>query len=351
MKVLIASLVAGLAFAGGEKLATKYSSERDLKYEITSSMTMEVTSMEGERDGEPIDAPAHGMKTEMETTEVHIDHVVEAADGKPTKVKRAFEKVAGTTSMTMGENSNDSELESPFNGITLEITQGKDGIEVEVADGKTPEAEGALKGHRLDSFLDGLLPSEAVDVDATWDLEKEAITHALRADLRKVLFPRPDRGGGPGGGQGGGGGRRGGMRGGASGLLDDADWKGTAKLISADKEIDGVACAVIHLKFEASGEREMPTRAPRGGMFGAAFAAENKMSYEARLEGTFAFSNKERRPVQLALEGSLHTETHTEFSNDEHSMKMTTKSDGKLEVKVACTEEKPKSEKTAKSDK
>jgi hypothetical protein len=352
MKVVIASLVAGLAFAGGEKLATKYSTDRDLKYEISSSMSMEVTSVEGERDGEPIDPRGQGAKSEVETAEVHIDHVVETTDGKPTKVKRTFEKVAGTTSMSMGENSNDSALESPFNGITLEITQGKDGLEVEVVDGKTPEAEGALKGHRLQSFLDGLLPTDAVEVDATWDLEKDAIGHALRADMRKILFPRPDRGGGGQGGQGGGGGRRGGgMRGGASGLLDEADWKGTAKLISADKEIDGVACSVIQLKIEASGERDLPTRGPRGGMFGLEFAAENKMSHEVHLEGTFAFSNKERRPVKLALEGTIHTEMHMESSNDEHSMRMTSKSDGKIEVAVSCTEEKPKSEKTAKSDK
>ncbi len=349
MKVVIASLVAGLAFAGGEKLAIKYTSDRDLKYEITSSMTMEVTSMEGERDGEPIDAPAHGMKSEIETTEVHIDHVLEAADGKPTKVKRAFEKVAGTMSTTMGENSNDSEIASPFSGITLEITQGKDGLEVEVVDGKQPEGDDALKGHRLQSFLDGLLPSDAVEVDASWDLDKEAVAHALRTDVRKMLFPRPSRGGGPGGEGGGGGGRRGGGgRGGAAGLLDDADWKGTAKLVSADKEVDGVACSVMQLKLEASGSREMPAMRPRGGMFGMEYAAENTMSFEVRLEGTFAFSNKEHRPVKLALDGTIHTESHMEFSNDEHSMKMTTKSDGKVEIAVECTEEKPAS---AKADK
>ncbi|MDZ4773701.1 MAG: hypothetical protein SGI72_11275 [Planctomycetota bacterium] len=350
MKVLVASLVAGLAFAGGEKLATKYSSERDLKYEITSSMTMEVTSMEGERNGEPIDAPGHGMKSEMETVEVHIDHVIDAADGKPTKVRRHFEKIAGTMGMTMGENSNDSQIESPFNGITLELTETKDGVEAEVVDGTEPEGEGALKGHRLDSFLDGFLPTEAVEVDASWDLEKTAISRALRIDQRKVLFPRPSGGGGPNGG--GGGGRRGGMRGGGtSGMLDDAEWKGTAKLISIDKDIDGVICSVIQLKLEASGEREMPTRAPRGGMFAIEPAFENTMSYDARLEGTFAFSTKEQRPVQLALEGTLHTDTKTEFSNEEFSMKMHTKSDGKIEIAIEVSEEKPKTDKAAKSDK
>jgi hypothetical protein len=134
-------------------------------------------------------------------------------------------------------------------------------------------------------------------------------------------------------------------------MLDDAEWKGTAKLVSADKEIDGVVCSVIQLKLEASGEREIQMRQGRGGMFGFEPALENKMSFDFKLEGTFAFSNKERRPVQLALEGTMNTTRQMEFSNDERSMKSTTKTEGKLEIAVTVTEEKPKSEKTAKSDK
>lgn len=345
MKVVIASLVAGLAFAGGEKLATKYSSDRDLKYEIATSQNI-TSSTEGERDGEPFTAP--GMTSEVEKTEVHVDHVVEATDGKPTKVRRTFEKVAGTTSMQMGENSQDSTLESPFNGITLEIVQGKDGVEVEVVDGTSPEGEGALAGHRIESFLDGLLPTEAIEVDASWDLDKTVISRALRHDVSKALYPRPT-----GGGQGGEGGgrRRGGGGRGNSGLLDDADWKGTAKLVSADKEIDGVACSVIELKLTASGERELPARQPRGGAFGFEPMLENKITYDIALEGTFAFANKERRPVQLALEGTARSTANMEMSNDERSMKSTTKTEGKIEIAITVTEEKPKSEKTAKSDK
>lgn len=344
MKVLIASLAAGLAFAGGEKLATKYASDRDLKYEIATSQNI-TSSTEGERDGEPFSAPA--MTSEVEKTEVHVDHVVEATDGKPTKVRRTFEKVAGTVSMSMGENSQDSAMESPFNGITLEIVQGKDGLEVEVVEGGTPEGEGALTGHSIESFLDGLLPTEAVEVDASWDLDKTAISRALRHDVSKVLYPRPT-----GGGQGGeGGGRRRGGGGRSSGLLDDAEWKGTAKLVSADKEIEGIACSVIELKLTASGERDLPARQPRGGAFGVEPVLENKVSYDIALEGTFAFANKERRPVQLALEGTARSTTTMEFSNDERSSKSTTKTEGKIEIAVTVTEEKPKSEKTAKSEK
>jgi hypothetical protein len=271
------------------------------------------------------------MRTEAENVEVHVDHVVEVTDGKPTKVRRTFEKVGGNLSASMGENSQDVELKSPFNGITLEIAQGKDEIEVEVVDGSAPEGEGALAGHRLESFLDGLLPTDAVEVDATWDLDKTAIARALRHDVRKALYPPPTQG--EQGGEGGGRRRGGGPRGGSSSMLDDAEWKGTAKLVSADKEIDGVVCSVIQLKLEASGEREIQMRQGRGGMFGFEPALENKMSFDFKLEGT------------------MNTTRQMEFSNDERSMKSTTKTEGKLEIAVNVTEEKPKSEKTAKSDK
>lgn len=347
MKVVVLSMVAGLAFAGGEKLATKYSSEQGLKYEISTSMSTEVTSMEVERDGEPVDAAGHSSGTEYESTEVHIDHVIELADGKPAKVRRTFEKLSGTASMTMGENSRDSAIESPFEGLTLELTRGKDGVEIEVVEGKAPEAEGSLEGHVLESFLDGLLPAEDVAVDMTWDLEKDAIVRALRLDLRKVLYPRPERAGGE--GEGGGGGRRGGggSRGGVTGLFDDADWKGTAKVVSLDKEVDGTSCTVIELELEASVARDLPAmRGPRGGAYGFEPLPENRMTAEVRLKGTFAFANQEKRPLRLALEGSLHTERNSEFSNDEHSMKSKTKSDGKFQYAVDVSVH--KSEKTAK---
>jgi len=354
MKLLILTALAGAALTGGHALSTKYTTDRAIKYEISSSTMMETTSMEAERDGEPQDMPAHGMKMENSNTEVHIDRVMEAADGKPTKVHRKFEKVAGTSSMTMGEDERSNDIESPFTGVTLELALNKDGeVEANAIDGKAPENDKALEGHRLDSFLDGLLPSGEVEVDATWELEKPAIVRALRLDMRKAMFPPPERGegGGPGGGGGGGGRRGGGMRGGgASGMLDDAAWKGTAKLISADKEVDGVHCAIVELKLEASGEREMPARGPRRGqMFGAAaMPFENKMTYEARVEGTFAFALKEHRPVKLELKGTLHTDSRIEMSGEEHSMKMHSVQDGKIEYTVEVSEEAVTAEKTEK---
>lgn len=351
MKLLIPSIVAGLLMSGGSTLATKYSSDRTLKFEVNFSSELEVTSSEMERDGERVDGPAM-PKTSVETTQIIVDHALEVEGGKPTKVRRTFEKVGGTQSMTRGDESKDTDMSSPFQGVTLELVAGKDGaVEVEVVDGKKPEHDGALEGHQLGVFLDSLLPTSAVEVDATWDLDKKAIAHALLLDMQKIMFPRPERGGGDGEG----GGRRrggGGMRGGPSSMLDGADWKGTAKLISVDKEIDGVSCSVVELKLEAAGEREIPAMGgPRGGAFEVERAFDNKATYEVHLEGTFAFANKEKRPVKLALEGKIRSETNFESSNGDHSMKMHSVQGGAVEFTVDCTEEPFKAEKSEKKDK
>lgn len=348
MKVLVSSLCAGLLLTGGSTLATKYSTERALKFEISTSNRMETTTMEMEVDGEPQDTGGRGgASTESENTEIHVDHVMEVSDGKPTKVRRTFEKVGGTASMSFGDQSRDSSVESPFQGVTLELVAGKDGaVETTVVDGKEPESEGALKGHHLETFLDGLLPASAVEVDATWDLEKDAISRALRLDVRKALYPRPQRGGG--GGEGGGGDRprRGGGGGRGNSVLDTAEWKGTAKLVSADKEIEGVSCSVIELKLEATGDMEMPEmRGPRGGVYAPEAALENRMNYSIKLEGTFAFANKEKRPVKLDLEGKMRTETRTEMTREDRTMKMHSVQEGKIEYAITCTEESTKAEK------
>lgn len=341
MKILMSSLFAGLLLSGGQTLATKYGTERTLKFEISSSQTLESTSMEMEVDGEPQENPRGmgGASMENETTEIHVDHVLEIADGKPTKMRRTFEKVGGTSSMTFGENSRDSKIESPFEGVTLELVAGKDGaVEATVVDGTEPEGDDALKGHQLGVFLDGLLPKDAVEVDGTWDLEKAAIQHALRLDVRKVLFPAPQRAAG--GGEGGDRPRRGGggRGGGAGRILDQADWKGTAKLVSADKEVEGVSCSVMEIEITAQGDMEMPEmRGPRGGMFEP--PVENRATYSVTLKGTFAFANKEKRPVKLDLEGKLHVDSRNEMTREEHTMKMHSVQDGKIEYVVTCTEE------------
>src|SRR5206468_4063248 len=127
MKFTTASLLLA-ALPGGVTLATQYKPDRALRMEIESTLKMETTTMEILSDGKPMDTPGGGMSWETVRKEVHVDKVVEAKDGKPTKVHRSFEKVSGKTSSSRG-GSND--LESPLDGITLEIQRrGEAKVEV-----------------------------------------------------------------------------------------------------------------------------------------------------------------------------------------------------------------------------
>ena len=60
------------------------------------------------------------------------------------------------------------------------------------------------------------------------------------------------------------------------------------------------------------------------------------------------FSNKDKRPVSLKLEGTLHVEANVEFTREEKTTKMHTVQDGKVDYKVEVTEEAAKTEEKAK---
>jgi len=345
MNAIVPSFVAGLLLSGGPTLATKYSTDRALRFGLEATIEMSMTSMSVETDEGPVEAASRGSSSEITYEEVHVDRVMTAEEGKPTKVRRSFEKVGGSSSVTFNDNLRETELESSFEGVTLELVVEDGEVECEVVEGSTPDGDDPLAGHRLETFLDGLLPADAVEVDGTWDIEKDAILRALRLDVRRALYARPapaaegERGGGRRG-------QRGGMGGGSSGALEAADWKGTGKLLSADKEIDGVSCSVIEIKLEASGTRELSQRAGRrGGALGAASALENSESYDVRLEGKLVFSNEDQRPVSLTLDGPLHVDTRREYSTSEGSRKTHAVQDGRIEYKIEVSEEAVETEK------
>jgi hypothetical protein len=349
MKILTASVLLAV-LPGGISLSTQYKVDRTLRMEIEGTLKMETSTIEILRDGEPQNG-AGGMSSETRHKEVHVDKVLEVKDGKPTKVERSFEKVGGKTSRTMGDNSSDTEIESPLDGVTLEIKRSGDKVEV-TAEGKSPDAK-ALEGHLPENFLDGLLPEGDVKADATWDLDSDAIKRALRSDVAKALYPPPEREENAGGEGRGGGRRRGGRMGPGPDFLQLAEWKGKAKLVSTDKDVDGKTCAVIELKLEAKGDLPEPKfdggrrersfepaiEAPTNS-FGAA-----KNGFEVSLEGKFVFAIKERRPVSLDLEGTARTEMERETKRDDHTMKFHSVVEGTVTYKVAVSEEAAKAEK------
>jgi hypothetical protein len=337
---------AGATLLAAPALKTDYQAERAVRVSVSSSVTMETTKSEMERDGETTTGGG-GARTETARKEVHVDRWIAAADGAPTKVRRSFVEIGGTTQFEMGENSGEREIESSFEGVTLELVAGEDGaVEVEVVEGSEPEGEGALEGHKLGLFLDAFLPQGEPAEGATWDLASEACVRGLRLDLQGKLFaPPPREEGGEGGG------RRGGMRGGRGGptFLSGSEWKGEAKLADLSAEKDGVACALIELKLETSGEREVEARAGRRGQLLAAPLA-NTMSWTAKLEGKLWFDTKARRPLALELEGTLRQETNMEMERQGSTMRMHTVQEGSMQYEIEVAEEPFAAEAGAKKD-
>lgn len=336
--------------AGGTALQTDYTKPRSLRIESELTMSNEIVEMSMERDGEPVDMPGVGGGSETTYTMVLVDELIESKDNTPKKLKRHFEKVGGKMSMSMGDQSNESEIESPFEGAVVVMDASGEEIKFEFESGSEPDHEEALKNHALTLAIDGLLPDGEVEKDATWDLEKDDIIAALGLNMTRTYFPPPQREGGGGGGGEGGGGRGRGMRGMGrmgSGPLGQADWEGKAKLISLDEELDGEKVAKIEIKIEAKGSIE-DQQGGGGGRRQRMLepnAALPETTYSAEGEGFLYYSVAEKRPVKLELEGKNTTETNREMTRQESTMKMHSKSEGKFSIKLSISKEEAKEEK------
>lgn len=343
MKIALFSTIALLA--GGVTLTTDYTKERTLTIETKIHVTNETT--ERTRDGEPMDLPGH-PKSENTWHIVQTDTVNAHEGNKPTKVKRHYETVGGESVFSMGDQEpRENELKSPFEGTTLQLSGDGDEVKVEFLEGSKPDHEGALEGHRLALGLDALLPDGEVEKDAKWELDSDQVKRALGTGLFKALYPPPQRDDNAGGGAGGGGGRRGGGmmgRGGGSGLVGMAEWKGKAKLVALDEEVDGQKCAKVELELSAKGdlpEPQMGGRGRRPGVFEPESAALVSNTYTIEATGTFYFSIQGKHPVRLELEGTTGTETEREMRrrDEDTTSKMHTRSEGKLTVKIEVSQE------------
>lgn len=330
MKTLLFSAL-GLVLAPASDLKTAYEPGPGRMVTIESATDMETTSMEVERDGETMDGPGGGSSS-TERKEVHVDHVIEAEGGKATKVRRHFVELGGKSAMEMGEMSRESEIESPWKGVTLELSADGDGkVEAEVVAGTEPDGEGALDGHGLALFLDGFLPKTSVEEGGEWEIASDAILRGLRLDVQRKLYPPAARPEGEGRGQGGGGRRSG--RSGGEPMLAQSEWKGMGKLAGTEEK-NGTSCLVVELVLETSGEREIEAGA--GGRPGRALmpAFENKSTWSAKLEGKLWFDVKAKRPMLLELEGSINEETRREFEREGSTTKMHTVRSGKIDYHV-----------------
>ncbi|MBL8863829.1 MAG: hypothetical protein JNK02_17700 [Planctomycetes bacterium] len=331
MKTLILSATLGLALAPAAEIQTKYEPGPGRKVTIESATSTKRT-IEIEGGGE-IGSGRGGGSMEIERREVHVDHVLAVEDGRPSKVRRHFTDLGGKSASEFGEMSRESELESPWEGVTLELVADGADVEARVKEGKEPTVEGALEGHRLELFLDAFLPKGPVEPGTEWELADAAIRRGLRLDLQRKLFPPPEVPEGE--GRGGGGGRRGGGNrpGGGDSLLTQSEWKGSAKLVGAEEKA-GANCYVVEIEVETSGEREIQGGfgGRRGGSLEPAF--ENRMTWSAKLQGKLWFDVSNRRPMLLELEGSLKEESIREMERQGQTLRTRSTGSGTIDYRV-----------------
>ena len=325
-------------------LSTDYTQHRSLRVEIESTLEMETTSFEMMIDGEPRGGGGRGGQASEEARVItFIDSVLADDEGRPTEVRREFETVEQETARDMVD-----EASGPLDGVTVLFTSDEDGeVEAEVEDGSVDD-DTILKGHRLELAFDAFLPEGKMEEEDSWDLDSDMILRALGLDLEASWFPRPESGGWEGGERGGR--RGGGYRGSSSfNLLVEADWEGTATLISLDEDYEGMECALIAVELEASGEREERSwggRGDHGDAFGLAIASlfPVESTYDIELEGRLLFSIKERRPVLFEIEGDVTTERNIERSTERGDFSMSSTQEGSFSYTATLTLEESEKE-------
>ncbi|MDF1837565.1 MAG: hypothetical protein P1V35_06850 [Planctomycetota bacterium] len=361
LQLLSVGLTGSLALAGSLllpapeaiDLTTDYASLQLLRVEREASFSIETTVMEMEIDGEPVDRGGRGMGSMSTTTRsVVLNDYKATAEGVPSHIIRTFEELGGTQETPDGEQELPANPAQPAAGLKIDISLDEEGDQkITVVEGEAPENETFMESQPMTLALDSLLPTEAVEVDGTWDLESEAITGAL-GRLMPQRAPRPQGEGRRRGGDrmpqdGPPQGRRQGRGGNSMGqFLREVEWSGEAKLISVDTEHEGEKCAVIEFTMEAAGD--LPERQGGGGRRGG--GGDRALEWnpqvlpvegeaEVKLTGKLYFSIAGKHPVALNLEGELASSNSMVRERGERTMSMYSEQEGEISLSYTFTHE------------
>jgi len=103
-----------------------------------------------------------------------------------------------------------------------------------------------------------------------------------------------------------------------------------------------VKCAKVEIEISAKGD--LPEPQGGGGRRGRMFEPESGSlpfanTYTIEGKGDFYFALEGKRPVKLELEGTAETVTDRERKTEDGTMKMHSKQQGKLKVKITVSEE------------
>jgi hypothetical protein len=342
-RTVLSALIA-FTLATGTPLATEYTAGAAHKLSIESSFSLETTEFTIERDGVPMEG-GFGADTQMSATRslVIIDRVLESNDGVPQRLSREFESVSGSNASIMGDRENESDVECPLDGVTLELSLQDGDVSVEQTDGDTPDDSEVFEGHRLTLGLDALLPSEEVNAGDSWELDGEALSQALGFDLDSALFPKPEpeERGARGEGDGGRGRNRGPRGGGADAqrYFAAASWDLKATLDVETTEYQGIVCHVIQIKGQGSGE--LPERERGQGrdrqdqtLTPSVTLLPLENSFEIDVEAELYIRVEGRMPLHFELEGIFETESNREMQRRESLMVISSSQAGELKYSV-----------------
>ncbi len=278
-------------------------------------------------DGNDVGGEMPDMKlTFEESSKFEVtDEYVGIKSGKPTKLKRTFDKLSGKFSQNAempddgeghgGKKEENKDRASELEGKTVVFTLGEgDEYKAEFEDGK---GDAKLLEHlSVDMDLRGLLPEDEVAEGKSWEISAKAFHDAV---------------GNPGGD----------LKLKAEGDDEDSDFdeqfsdniKGKAKgTFKGTREVDGHKCAVIALEAELKTEAKKD-KSGEGGHNGVMtleleFSIEGELVWDTE-EGHFR-SCEVTNKIKLAMKNSMSME----FNGEKHEMEQVTEFEGEGEFKA-----------------
>jgi hypothetical protein len=162
---------------------------------MSATRTMELVDMTLLFNGEDVSemmGEVSGTSTDTYSAVV-VDTIDTAEDGRATKLTRLYEKVEGSSQMEggpMGAEGSETSLASELVGESVIFTFDGESDEYTPAfpEGSTADVE-LLEDLVCDLEFAGLLPTEAVAVEAVWDIELEVFRDVVEPGGEMHLEP------------------------------------------------------------------------------------------------------------------------------------------------------------------
>jgi len=284
----------------GTVLTKEFNNVSELELE---DMSLEVNGMDM---SDAAGAFEMAMKVTMSLT--LVDRYESVEDGRPAKLKRAFEEIASNTHISgtnpaMGAEERDIPLTSELEGSTVLFTWNGSDYGVEFED----EGDGALLENLVEDVdLRGFLPAGEVSEGDTWDVSADAVRAALAPGGDLKLHPEDETN------------PMNGMNGFSQNeIIGDLQGKFVATY-GGTRDEDGTKVAVIKLHIEASSAQDltqklesmrdqMESQLPEGVSFDvSAMDAE----YEIDAEGELLWN------LEAGIAHSLHLSGETRMIMD-----------------------------------